>query len=257
MTEHILTDQRDGVLTITLHRPEKKNSFTADMYLGLNEQLQRAHKNDDVRVVVIEGNESVFSAGNDIDDFLHNPPSGPDAPVAQLLFTAADFEKPLIASVCGPAIGIGTTLLLHCDMVVAGDNAVFAVPFTSLGLSPEAGSSMLLPQLVGAHRAAEMLLLGRKVTAVEAHAWGFVNRVVDPAEATAEAHRIAQQLAALPRSSVRETKRQLKMGQRDALHHRMTEELNVFAHRLQQSAAREAFTAFNERRSPDFRSLGE
>lgn len=250
MSEHILTAELDRVLTITLHRPEKKNAFTAEMYRALNQALHDANTREDIHVVVIQGDTRTFTAGNDIDDFLHHPPTGPDAPVAQLLYTIADLAKPLIAAVCGPAVGIGTTMLLHCDIVVAGDNAVFAMPFTTLGVSPEGGSSMLLPQLMGYQRAAELLLLGGTFSAADAHSFGLVNRVVAADAALGEAQRIAAQLAALPHTSVLETKRQLKMGQREALRHRMTEEMQVFAELLQQPAAQEALRAFTERKTP-------
>lgn len=257
MTSDVSISSANDVLTITLNRVHKKNSFTSDMYVAVSQALQSASEDPHVRVIVFAGSESVFTAGNDIDDFLQNPPTRPDAPVAQFLYAISECTKPIVAAVCGPAIGVGTTMLLHCDIVVAGDNAVFAMPFTSLGVSPEAGSSVLLPQLVGYQRAAELLLLGSRISAADAQTMGLVNRVVAADRALAEAQLIAEQIAALPRASVLETKRALKAGQQAALRETITDEMRVFAHMLQQPAAQEALTAFNERRPPDFRSIGQ
>ena len=156
----ILTDVTDGVMTITFNRPDKKNSITAAMYAAMADALAQAKEQDAVRVVVFQGNETIFSAGNDIADFLEKPPSGQDAPVYRFLHGIAAFPKPIVAAVCGPAVGIGTTMLMHCDLVYAGDNAAFSLPFVNLGLCPEAASSLLVPQMLGYHRAAEALLLG-------------------------------------------------------------------------------------------------
>ncbi|NBQ87146.1 MAG: enoyl-CoA hydratase, partial [Betaproteobacteria bacterium] len=156
----ILVHADAGVMTLTFNRVDKKNSITAAMYAALADALAQAKDDATVRVVVIQGHETVFSAGNDIGDFLNNPPSGAESPVHRFLHGIAAFPKPIVAAVCGPAVGIGTTLLLHCDLVIAGDNAAFAMPFVNLGLCPEAASSLLVPQMMGYHRAAEALLLG-------------------------------------------------------------------------------------------------
>ena len=145
----ILTDVSDGVMTITFNRIDKKNSITAAMYTTMADALEQAAAQDTIRVVVIQGHETIFSAGNDIADFLDKPPSNQDSPVYRFLFGVSSFPKPLIAAVCGPAVGIGTTLLLHCDLVYAGDNAAFSLPFVNLGLCPEAASSLLVPQMLG------------------------------------------------------------------------------------------------------------
>jgi len=147
-------------MTLTLNRLERKNSITSDMYAALADGIARAQEDAAIRVVLIQGHETVFSAGNDIGDFLNKPPAGPDSPVFRFLRGIATFPKPLLAAVCGPAVGIGTTMLFHCDLVYAGDNAAFSMPFANLGLCPEAASSLLVPQMLGYHRAAEALMLG-------------------------------------------------------------------------------------------------
>jgi len=248
----ILTDLTDGVMTITFNRPEKKNSITAAMYGAMADALAQAREQDAVRVVVFQGSEVVFSAGNDIADFLDRPPLDAEAPVYRFLFGLADFPKPLLAAVCGPAVGIGTTMLLHCDLVYAGDNAAFSMPFVNLGLCPEAGSSLLVPQMLGYHRAAEALLLGEPFMAEAALEVGLVNRVVPPTECNAIAQAQARKLAAKPLSALIETKRLLKKGQTAAVLERMAEEGASFGRMLREPAAREAFSAFMEKRHPDF-----
>ena len=156
----ILVHTEAGVMTLTLNRVDKKNSITAAMYSALADALDQASADPAVRVVLLQGDATVFSAGNDINDFLHQPPAGQHSPVYRFLHGIAAFPKPIVAAVCGPAVGIGTTMLLHCDLVYAGDNAAFALSFVNLGLCPEAASSLLVPQMFGYHRAAEALLLG-------------------------------------------------------------------------------------------------
>jgi enoyl-CoA hydratase/carnithine racemase len=194
----------------------------------------------------------VFSAGNDIGDFLAAPPSHEDAPVFRFLRGLASFPKPVVAAVCGPAVGIGTTMLLHCDLVYAGDNAAFSMPFVNLGLCPEAGSSLLVPQMMGYHRAAEALLMGEPFMAEAALEVGLVNRVVPPTEANGIAQAQARKLAAKPITSLVETKRLLKKGQMAQVLERIDEEAQSFGRLLQAPAAKEAFTAFMEKRKPDF-----
>jgi enoyl-CoA hydratase/carnithine racemase len=248
----ILTDVTDGVMTITFNRPDKKNSITSAMYAAMAAALEQAKDQDPVRVVVFQGNETIFSAGNDIADFLDKPPSNEDSPVYQFLFGIAAFPKPIVAAVCGPAVGIGTTMLMHCDLVYAGDNAAFSLPFVNLGLCPEAASSLLLPQMLGYHRAAEALLLGEPFMAEAALEVGLVNRIVPPLEARGVAQAQARTLAAKPISSLVETKRLMKKGQAHLVRQQMTEEGAVFGRMLREPAAREAFTAFMEKRKPDF-----
>ena len=248
----ILTDVSDGVMTITFNRIDKKNSITSAMYATMADALAQAAAQDTIRVVVIQGHETIFSAGNDIADFLHKPPSNQDSPVYRFLFGISGFPKPVIAAVCGPAVGIGTTLLLHCDLVYAGDNAAFSLPFVNLGLCPEAASSLLVPQMLGYHRAAEALLLGEPFMAEAALEVGLVNRIVAPPEANNLARAQTRKLAAKPIGSLIETKRLMKKGQALLVRQQMTEEGASFGRMLGEPAAREAFTAFMEKRKPDF-----
>ncbi len=248
----ILIDTTNGVMTITLNRVDKKNSITADMYASMADGLAAAEADAAVRVVVFQGHETIFSAGNDIGDFLNAKPSAGDAPVFRFLRGIATFSKPLVAAVCGPAVGVGTTMLFHCDLVYAGDNAAFSMPFVNLGLCPEAGSSLLVPQMMGYHRAAEALLLGEPFLAEAAMEVGLVNRVVPPTEANAVAQAQARKLAAKPLSSLIETKRLMKKGQSAQVLAQIGEEAVSFGRMLREPAAREAFTAFMEKRRPDF-----
>ena len=251
----ILTDTSAGVLTITLNRVDKKNSITAAMYASMAEALAQAEADPAVRAVVFQGHETIFSAGNDIGDFLNAKPSTPDAPVFRFLRGLATFPKPLIASVCGPAVGVGTTMLFHCDLVYAGDNAAFSMPFVNLGLCAEAASSLLAPRLMGYHRAAEALLLGEPFMAEAAMEMGLVNRIVPPSEANNLAQSQARKLAAKPLPSLVETKRLMKKGQMAEVLAQMDEEGASFGRLLQAPHAKEAFTAFMEKRKPDFAKL--
>lgn len=248
----ILTHQDAGVLTLTFNRVERKNSINVAMYDALATALEKAAGDAATRVVVIQGHETIFSAGNDIEDFLKNKPAGMDSPVFRFLRGIATFPKPLVAAVCGPAVGVGTTLLFHCDLVYAGDNAAFSMPFVNLGLVPEAASSLLVPQMFGYHRAAEALLLGDPFMAEAALEVGLANRVVPPSEANALAQAQARKLAAKPLSSLIATKQLMKGGQQKAVLERMGEEGAQFGRMLGEPAAREAMTAFMEKRKPDF-----
>lgn len=248
----ILSHTEAGVMTITLNRVEKKNSLTAAMYAVIADALERAREDAALRAVVIQGHVTVFSAGNDIGDFLVNPPFTEASPVGRFLHGLSTFPKPLLAAVCGPAVGIGTTMLFHCDLVYAGDNAAFSMPFVNLGLCPEAGSSLLAPRMLGYHRAAEALLLGEPFMAEAALEVGLVNRIVPPTEANALAQAQARKLAAKPLSALLETKRLLKSGQAGLLAQQIAEEGASFARMLREPAAKEAFGAFMEKRKPDF-----
>jgi enoyl-CoA hydratase/carnithine racemase len=252
LTTDLLIDSAGGVTTLTIHRVTKKNSFTTAMYAALAEALAQAQADDSVRALVIQGHETIFSAGNDIADFLQTPPTSLDAPVFQFLRAISSFTKPIVAAVCGPAVGIGTTMLFHCDLVYAGDNAAFSMPFVNLGVCPEAASSLLAPQRMGYGRAAEALLLGEPFMAEAALEMGLVSRIVPPAEANALAQRQAQKLAAKPMASLLATKRLMKQGQASLVVERMAEEGTLFGRMLAEPAAREAFSAFMEKRKPDF-----
>ncbi len=251
----ILQHLDQGVMTLTFNRLDKKNSITAAMYASLADAVEHAQTNTEVRVVLIQGHETIFSAGNDIADFLNHPPSGHDAPVFRFLRAIAGLSKPLLAAVAGPAVGIGTTLLFHCDLVYAGDNAAFSMPFVNLGLCPEAGSSILVPQMMGHHRAAEALLMGEPFMAEAAQEVGLVNRVVPPTEVNSYAQAQARKLAAKPLSSLVETKRLMKSGQSAQIMAQIEAEATSFGRMLQEPAAREAFGAFMEKRRPDFSKL--
>jgi enoyl-CoA hydratase/carnithine racemase len=244
-----------GVMTITLNRVDKKNSITSAMYGALADALESANHDAAVRAVVIQGHETIFSAGNDIADFLNNPPATSDSPVFRFLRGISSFPKPLVAAVYGPAVGIGTTLLLHCDLVYAGDNAAFSMPFVNLGLCPEAASSFLVPQLMGYPRAAEALLLGEPFMAETALEIGLINRIVPPTEANALAQRQAQKLVTKPLSALMETKRLMKKGNATLVAERMAEEGASFGRMLGEPAAREAFSAFMAKRKPDFSAV--
>ena len=252
MSQEILVHAEAGVMTLTINRLERKNSITSDMYAALADGLARAQEDASVRVVLIQGHETVFSAGNDIGDFLNKPPAGDNSPVFRFLQAIASFPKPLLAAACGPAVGVGTTMLLHCDLVYAGDNAAFSMPFVNLGLCPEAASSLLLPQMLGYHRAAEALLLGEPFMAEAALEVGLVNRVLPPTEVNGYASAQARKLAAKPITSLVETKRLMKKGQQGAVQQQMADEGESFRRLLTSPAAKEAFTAFMEKRRPDF-----
>ena len=251
----LLIDKSSGVLTITLNRLDKKNSLTRTMYAGMAQALAQADADATLSAAVIQGHETVFSAGNDIGEFLNRLTSGEESPAFQFLRAISVFSKPLLAAVCGPAVGIGTTMLFHCDLVYAGDNAAFSMPFVNLGLCPEAASSYLAPQLMGYGRAAEALLLGEPFLAETALEMGLVSRIVPPSEASALAQRQARKLAAKPLGSLIETKRLLKKSQSGIVAERLLEEGASFSRLLTEPAAREAFTAFLEKRKPDFSKI--
>jgi enoyl-CoA hydratase/carnithine racemase len=252
MTQDILASRRGATLELAFNRPARKNAITNAMYTALTEACAEAERDDAVRVVLFHGDEHAFTAGNDLSDFLEHPPRGEDAPVFRFIRTVLAGTKPLVAAVNGPAVGIGTTLLLHCDLVYAGDNARFSLPFASLGLLPEFASSYVLPRLAGHHRAAEMLLLGEPFDAGRALAAGFVNKVLPPAETLPAARAAADRICALPVKSVRLTRALMRQGEAGAILGRAQEEAVHFSRMLGEPAAREAMSAFMEKRRPDF-----
>lgn len=243
------------VLTIAFNRAEKKNAITAAMYQTMADALVEAQANPEIRAVLIRGSAGIFSAGNDLEDFMKQPPVGENAPVFQFLRAISSAEKPLVASVAGAAVGVGTTLLLHCDLVYAADTATFSLPFSQLGLCPEAASSLLLQRVAGYQAAAEKLMLGEPFDAREAQRMGFVNRLLPAAEVDAFALQQAQKLAALPASSLRITKQMMKRAAQHEIQTQMTEEAVHFAKMLLAPEAKEAFKAFFEKRKPDFRQF--
>ena len=251
----ILIENSEGVTTITLNRLARKNAITASMYADLAQAVTAAGADTACRVLLFQGHETIFSAGNDIEDFLNNPPATEEASVFAFLRAISTCEKPVMAAVCGPAVGIGATLLLHCDLVYAGDNAAFSMPFVNLGLVPEAASSLLVPQLMGYHRAAEVLLMGEPFMAEAALEVGFVNRVVAPTETNAYARTQALKLAKKPLTSLIATKRLLKAPTQAQVQQVMVAESKLFGPMLQGPAAREALGAVVEKRRPDFSNL--
>jgi enoyl-CoA hydratase/carnithine racemase len=240
-----------AVLEVEIHRPEKKNALTGEMYTGLSAAMDRAAGDAAVRAILITGTREVYCSGNDIADFLQRPPSSEASPVMQFLTRIQAAEKPIVAAVNGMAVGIGTTMLLHCDYVVAGEGASFSVPFVNLGLCSEAASSLLLPATIGQRRAAEMLLFGDRIDAKRALEWDLVNAVVADGEVLDTGRKRAQALAAKPADALRTTKALLKRHLGDAARSRMLEEGREFNRLLHEPAAREALTAFVEKRAPD------
>ncbi len=249
----ILTNKEHGILTIEFNRPEKKNAITTAMYQAMADALNDAESDTAVRAILITGKPEVFTAGNDLEDFMKSSaaPVG-ERPVAQFMRALSTASKPIVAAVAGNAVGIGTTLLMHCDLVYAAENAKFSMPFTQLGLCPEFASSMLFPQMVGYPRAAEKLLLGEAFVADEAAEMGLVSRVLPLPDLLSFAHGQAAKLAALPAASLRTTKRLMKGAQAEAIQARMLEENRHFGEMLVAGEAKEAFAAFFEKRRPDF-----
>ncbi len=253
---NIKTHTADGVARIEIARPEKKNSITAAMYQAMADAIAAAHDDHTVRSILIHGQPDLFTAGNDLEDFLKNPPAGMDAPVFRFMQALGLAEKPVVAAVNGAAVGIGTTMLLHCDLVYCADNAMFSMPFVSLGVCSEFASSMLVPLAAGYHKAAEKLLLGEPISAEEALEMRIVNRILPPDEVFGYAMKQATRFNGLPPTSVRETKRLMKAGFRAIVEKIILDEAQTFARMLRSDEAKEAFTAFFERRKPDFAKFG-
>jgi len=247
----ILTSQADGILTIGFNRPDKKNALTSAMYAALADALEAAESDEAVRVIFFTGSGGAFTAGNDLQDFLNNPPQGDDTPVFRFLRAISTASKPLIAAVSGVAVGVGTTMLLHCDLVYAADDAKLSLPFVNLALVPEAASSLLLPAMVGYHRAAELLLLGEPFTAATAKEYGIVNAVVSGEQLLETAMAAARKIAAKPPTAVRLTKQLLRQSRGD-IAGQMAAEGAHFRGQLKSAEAREAMTAFFEKRPPKF-----
>ena len=253
----IVTSKADGILTIEFNRPERKNAITGAMYQAMADALVDAENDSAVRAILITGKPEIFTAGNDLDDFMKNsapvPGASPeDRPVYQFMRALSGGTKPVVAAVSGAAVGIGTTLLMHCDLVYAADNAKFSMPFSQLGLCPEFASSMLLPQLAGYPRAAEKLLLGEAFLAQEALDMGLVSKVLPLDELLPFAQRQAAKLVALPAASIRATKALMKRSKTESIKEAMTAENKLFGAMLQEPEAKEAFSAFFEKRKPDF-----
>jgi enoyl-CoA hydratase/carnithine racemase len=251
MAEHIVVSIQDRILSIRLDRPEKKNALTRGMYLGMIEALAQAENDSAVRVVLITGTQDCFTAGNDLMDFANAKP-GETSPAIVYLQTLAAAQKPVVAAVAGVAVGIGTTMLLHCDLVYAAPDARFQLPFVNLGLCPEAGSSVMLPELMGHRRAAELLLFGEPFSSEKALELGIINAVYPGGELLEAATAKARQLAEKPPLALRTTKAFLKGSAAGAVAEAMARETEKFAALLQGPEAREAMMAFMQRRKPDF-----
>ena len=248
----IRTATLNGVATIEIARPEKKNAITIAMYQAMADALAAAQADAVVRAVLITGQPGVFTSGNDIEDFVKRPANLQEAPSFAFMKALMGCDKPVIAAVTGAAIGIGTTLLLHCDFVYVSDEARLALPFVTLGLVPEFASSLIVPQLMGNARAAEKLLLGDPFSGADAVDCGIANAVLPASEVVKHARRVAERFNALPPGAVRATKRLLRRHRTDALLETIKAEGDVFGARLQSPEAKEAFSAFFEKRKPDF-----
>ena len=248
----IATSIDQGVLTIGFDRIEKKNALTAGMYQTMADALTRAEADPAVRVILISGVGGNFTAGNDLADFLETPPMDDSAPVFRFINGFANLQKPFVAAVEGVAVGVGTTMLLHCDLVYAGSSARFVLPFANLGLTPEAASSLLLPLCAGHTRAAEMLMLGEAFSAQTALDAGIVNTVLPDGQVLDHALQRCRKLIAQPAESLRLTKQLMKRAQQALIRETMNVEADVFKQRLMSPDAKEAFSAFFEKRKPDF-----
>ena len=248
----IIVEVKHRVLRIEIARPEKKNALTGAMYAAMSDALDAAERDAGVRVALLHGARDCFTAGNDLKDFLERPPHDEASPAFRFIRRIASFPKPLVAAVSGAAVGIGTTALLHCELVYAAPGARFQLPFVSLGLVPEAGSSFLLPYIAGYQRAAELLLLAQPFGVDKALAAGFVTEVIPEDELLEYASNAARGIAALPPAAVQQAKALMKKGFAARTAEAMVEEGAVFRERLASPEAKEAMTAFFEKRKPDF-----
>lgn len=244
---HIASQVDGSVLILKFDRPDKKNAITYEMYQTLADQLNQAGKDPAIRTVVIGSTSATFTAGNDINDFANNPIVGEESPVFNFLFALHNFTKPLIAAVSGRAVGIGTTMMFHCDLAVANPKAIFSMPFVSLGLVPEAGSSYLFPKLVGHVKASEIFLTGRDIDAREALELGIINQVAE--DEFSASLKFAQEIADQPPTAVQNTKALLKSANHEALNQVMRAEGKLFAMAMQSEEAQEAFMKFLSKRS--------
>jgi enoyl-CoA hydratase/carnithine racemase len=249
MHGHLIVSDEDATRVIKLRRPEKKNAITQDMYRAMSEAIDTAQNNPAIRAVIISGGSGVFTAGNDLEDFLKDSTSsGPRLSNAtKFLYSLAHNTKPIIAAVDGVAIGIGTTMLFHCDYVLASNTATFATPFIHLGLVPEGASSLLMPRTMGYQRAFATLIMGRTMNADDAHEAGFVNVVVAPGHTEAEARKVAREICALPAEAVAISRKLLRPPPED-LTRRIDQESHLFGERMRSTEAVAAFQAFFSRK---------
>jgi enoyl-CoA hydratase/carnithine racemase len=251
MPDHLLVTDEDATRVITLRRPEKKNAITQEMYRAMSEGIDTAQNDPAIRCMIITGGSGVFTAGNDLEDFQQAGTSNTDTPrgsnATRFLYSLAHNVKPIIAAVDGVAIGIGTTMLFHCDYVLASTTATFSTPFIHLGLVPEGASSLLMPRTMGHQRAFAMLVMGRRVSAGDAHLAGFVNVVVAPGHTEAEARKVAREICALPAEAVAISRKLLRPPPED-LTRRIDQESHLFGERMRSPEAVAAFKAFFRRK---------
>jgi len=253
MSSHIIvSDLSTHVRQIIISRIATKNALTGEMYVALTDALNSAQNSSHVRAVIIAGSDTLFCAGNDLNDFLEHPPTGHSAPPFLFLTALNNFNKPLIAATAGPAVGIGTTMLLHCDHIISANNTVFKMPFVSLGLTPEGGSSLLLPYLIGQRRACELLILGKSFDADYALELGLVNQVCQPNELLEQAFAIASTYAKQPPEAVQQAKKLLKAPFQADIARAIRTEGDVFTQRLRSAECKEAISAFFDKRAPQF-----
>jgi enoyl-CoA hydratase/carnithine racemase len=248
----IRTVNTNGVAVIEIARPEKKNALTQAMYTAMAEAIAAADADASIRAVLITGQPGIFTSGNDLEDFMMRPPQGEDSPVFQFMKALTACGKPVVAAVTGGAIGIGTTMLLHCDLVYVSDEARLAMPFVGLGLVPEYASSLLVTQRVGHAKATELLLLGEPFNGEAAVEMGIANAVLPAAEVVNHARRMAERFNALPPGAVRESKALMRRGQKALVEETIRTEGEIFGRRLRSPEATEAFQAFFQKRKPDF-----
>jgi len=255
MSEEIVTSFDDGVRTIRINRPDKKNALTVAMYEDLVAAFKEAEADKATRCIVVTGEGDMFTAGNDLMDFMNAPAAGENSAVFQFLLTIAAMETPIIGAVNGHGIGIGCTMLLHCDLNYAVEGATLKMPFVPLGLCPEGASSFLLPRMAGMQKAAELLMFGESVPVEEMERIGVINKVLPKDEFAAYVVERAKKLAALPARSLRTTKRLLRAEVKETVSRVLTNEGGEFVQLLPSDEAREAFTAFFEKRKPDFKQF--
>ena len=250
MSEHVRIERKDGVLAITLARPDRRNAITVAMYAALADAIEDVGGDPSVRVITLRGEGQDFAAGNDLADFLEAAPRlSEEIPVWRLLRALATCETPLVAAVQGNCVGIGTTMLLHCDLVIADDSARFSMPFVDLALVPEAASSLLFPRLAGRRRAARYLLLGEPFSSEEAAEIGLVSHKVAAGELDRKLHELVAVLLAKPAEALRQTQRLLRHNMREEILERMKLESSLFAERLDSAEVRDAISAFFQKRS--------
>jgi enoyl-CoA hydratase/carnithine racemase len=253
----IITERSGNILRIQLNRPSRKNAMTVAMYNTMADLLNDAAKDDQIRVVLWHGAGDSFSAGNDIQDFLKNPPGAGESPQARLMEALINFDKPIVVAVQGAAIGGGTTMLTHCDFVFAGESAKFQMPFVNLALVPEFGSSFSVPDRIGYLRAAELILLGSRFDAKRAAELGLVTQVIPDQELFATATKTASALAEKPPGALQACKRLIRSSTREQLERALKLENEVFSERVRSAEAKEAFTAFIEKRKPNFDAISK